>query len=644
VPENKSLNILINTKYEGKGLTDLRKDFNDNKKTLDELRRTNQQTSDTYKNLVREQGHLSDSIRGLTREYKGLSAQQKQSKYQLLEFAENLTVVSAGLYAVSSRVKDFAVDSIKAGANLTVLRANFKGTQKDLELFGKATTGNLGEGALIKLSNRATDLGFVMKDQALLFDLAENASDAYGGSIEENFDRVVNAISKGGKGLEQLGISTNVFKERANELSLSLYGLAYKDLDAAEKRTIGFKTAILLTGGSLEKLNDKLPDVGDNIANLSRGWETFKEKLGEALIAQANFNDGQTDFSEKAGEAGKKIGEFIGFLSKMGGYIQTAETELFKLVVPYDKIYNAVQSVIDKTKELLGVQKEQTEGVRILTLEERVKAATDHITGNTIPTIGVTADVYKPPAGSRGSVSPEKEKEIKYITDKFAGLILYDIAKNVNALLPNSAYSVNGSAVSLPGLGNEPMFTGKIAPIEQELSKNFITVNNAIIDATHSLSAFFGVLAGGDSSNDGFKDFMKSIVNTFITSIEAMILASAAAMSGKAITTFGLSLFTDAPLLAAAFASLELARGIIGGLAGGGQAVEGRPYIVGEQGREMFVPNTTGQVINTMDLKNMMSGSSSSPTNIYINSEVDFIRFHKVMNAQVRTRRQDKIL
>lgn len=108
MPENKSLNILINTKYEGKGLTDLRKDFNDNKKTLDELRRTNQQTSDTYKNLVREQGHLSDSIRGLTREYKGLSAQQKQSKYQLLEFAENLTVVSAGLYAVSSRVKDFA--------------------------------------------------------------------------------------------------------------------------------------------------------------------------------------------------------------------------------------------------------------------------------------------------------------------------------------------------------------------------------------------------------------------------------------------------------------------------------------------------------------------------------------------------------
>lgn len=612
MPENKSLNILINTKYEGKGLTDLRKDFNDNKKTLDELRRTNQQTSDTYKNLVREQGQLSDAIRGLTREYKGLSAQQKQSKYQLLEFAENLTVVSAGLYAVSSRVKDFAVDSIKAGANLTVLRANFKGTQKDLELFGKATTGNLGEGALIKLSNRATDLGFVMKDQALLFDLAENASDAYGGSIEENFDRVVNAISKGGKGLEQLGISTNVFKERANELSLSLYGLAYKDLDAAEKRTIGFKTAILLTGGSLEKLNDKLPDVGDNIANLSRGWETFKEKLGEALIAQANFNDGQTDFSEKAGEAGKKIGEFIGFLSKMGGYIQTAETELFKLVVPYDKIYNAVQSVIDKTKELLGVQKEQTDGVRILTLDERVKAATDHITGNTIPTIGVTADAYKPPTGSRGSVSQEKEKEIKYITDKFAGLILYDIAKNVNALLPNSAYSVNGSAVSLPGLGNEPMFTGKIAPIE-EASANLLENTKTVFGEVQNIVSLLGI-----SQKSFFADFLNFTSAAFSIIQSAQSIGGVIGFFGKALSFLG--------------------------LASGGQAVEGRPYIVGEQGREMFVPNTTGQVINTMDLKNMMSGSSSSPTNIYINSEVDFIRFHKVMNAQVRTRRQDKIL
>jgi len=117
------------------------------------------------------------------------------------------------------------------------------------------------------------------------------------------------------------------------------------------------------------------------------------------------------------------------------------------------------------------------------------------------------------------------------------------------------------------------------------------------------------------------------------------------------------SFFTDfLNFTSAAFSIIQSAQsigGVIGffgkalsflGLASGGQAVEGRPYIVGEQGREMFVPNTTGQVINTMDLKNMMSGSSSSPTNIYINSEVDFIRFHKVMNAQVRTRRQDKIL
>jgi len=568
VPENKSLNILINTKYEGKGLTDLRKDFNDNKKTLDELRRTNQQTSDTYKNLVREQGHLSDSIRGLTREYKGLSAQQKMSKFQLLEFGENLTIVGAGIGMLVGKVGSFVSASMQLGSSLTVLQSNFKGTAQDLELFRQATAGTVTDANLIKLSNQATDLGISLDKQALLFSLAEDAGDKYGGSVEENINRVVLAIAKNGRGLESLGITTINYKKVFEEL-LTQRGLSADSIDEETRLQVGYDAIMKLTGMTLQDVTNKTKDVADKMESLKVQQEEVTTAFGQGI--NIVFNE------------------------------------------TFDLASKLVTAFNDMTKSTLSVK----DAAKIL--------------GESI-----TSALISPLLG------------LKKLIDEINSNPLLSMALNgigrgggsANDVIGGQPLLTQNPAVGAIGRGNG--MAGEA--INQELSKNFITVNNAIIDATHSLSAFFGVLAGGDSSNDGFKDFMKSIVNTFITSIEAMILASAAAMSGKAITTFGLSLFTDAPLLAAAFASLELARGIIGGLAGGGQAVEGRPYIVGEQGREMFVPNTTGQVINTMDLKNMMSGSSSSPTNIYINSEVDFIRFHKVMNAQVRTRRQDKIL
>ena len=80
----------------------------------------------------------------------------------------------------------------------------------------------------------------------------------------------------------------------------------------------------------------------------------------------------------------------------------------------------------------------------------------------------------------------------------------------------------------------------------------------------------FGSLVPEQGQDTPFKTFMKNIVTTFLTSIQAMVLGAAAAMSAKAITSFGISLFADAPLLAAAWVALEAAKGFVGGFATGG--------------------------------------------------------------------------
>lgn len=675
MPTNSELNILINTKFEGKGLTDLRQEFNANKKALDEMRRANQQNTQEYKDLIREQAKYEAAIKGLSREYRGLSQQVKTSKFQLLEFGENLTVVTAGILAVTAGIRAFAKESLTLGADLIVLKSNFKGTKDDLELFGKATTGNLGESALIKLSNRATELGYSMQQQALLFDLAEKAADAYGGAIDENFDRVVNAITKGGKGLESLGVSTINFKQHAETLSQALYGLAYKDLDAATKQTVGFKTIMELTGGSLNQLQEKLPDVGDKIANMNRAWDEFKTKLGEAIIKQSEFKNNQQDIAAASGDAGTKIGDFLMVVAKFSETIGKTQLKMLSMVSGYDAISASVQYLIDKTKEWLHLQPIAVSDFKIPSLDERVNSVLSKV----IPTIDITSSQKEDekPKVSSSSATKTKEETLNYLADLKKQLsdidaiiskqsaneneaggfllqkndleLLINYVENLDKLqkITTSTARIKDDKKSGISIIDDDMaqFLKAIADAKNsKISVAFQTMSNAIDEATNSLAAFFGVLVSGDEQGDGFKNFMKSIVNTFITSIQAMILAAAGAMAGKAITSFGLTLITDAPLLAAAFASLELAKGIVSGLAAGGEARAGRPYVVGEQGKELFIPNTSGRVINAGDYRHMMNNQAGISSQVYINSNIDFIRFNKVSSARYTNWKNYKIL
>lgn len=602
MPENKSLNILINTKYEGKGLTDLRKDFNDNKKTLDELRRTNQQTSDTYKNLVREQGHLSDSIRGLTREYKGLDAVQKKSSAQWLEFGENLTIVSDGIMKVAGVVGGFISKSVSMGAELSVLRGIFKGSSKDIEDFRKAVGGTETETALIKMSNRASDLGFTLSEQKALFALAEDAADAYGGSVESNVDTIVNALAKNGKGLEQLGISSKEFKNRMTEVENSYKALG-KEMTAQEILQAQFKIALDLSGNSLDSWKGKTMDAKDMIDSLGVAVDETLTAFGTGFV---DAFDSSAEAMDGFGKAAEVLEGIMNSMGKRAGEVASDIANYFSEAAKYvDGLYGkyAPQDVKDARSQY-EKDKERVANRLAYLQEQDEKKKRDN-------------NSFRPSSrssskGGRDKTDKEIKDELKKVHEMMLGFILLDTAKNINALLPESMYKVNGSAVSLPGLGNEPMFTGKIAPIE-EASANLLENTKTVFGEVQNIVSLLGI-----SQKSFFTDFLNFTSAAFSIIQSAQSIGGVIGFFGKVLSFLG--------------------------LASGGQAVEGRPYIVGEQGREMFVPNTTGQVINTMDLKNMMSGSSSSPTNIYINSEVDFIRFHKVMNAQVRTRRQDKIL
>jgi len=113
-----------------------------------------------------------------------------------------------------------------------------------------------------------------------------------------------------------------------------------------------------------------------------------------------------------------------------------------------------------------------------------------------------------------------------------------------------------------------------------------------------------------------------------------MIFAAGSAAFAKGITSFGLSLITDLPLMAAAWAGLEAAKGVISGLATGGKATAGTPYFVGEnpdgslnKTTELFIPNQSGQVLSNKDTMKLLTGigGQTPVVNNYFSVESDFI-------------------
>lgn len=177
---------------------------------------------------------------------------------------------------------NFAKEAITTSAELEVLRNNFKGTKEDIELFRKATAGTVSEANLLKLSNQADDLGITIQDQAKFFFLAEEASDKYGTSLEESFQKVVLATEGQAKGLKALGIQKATYNEIVDKLAKA-EGNVIEKLDAETQKQIRIQAVLQATGVTIQDVNNQLADSKDRLEQLGVAWEETKTSFGEVL-------------------------------------------------------------------------------------------------------------------------------------------------------------------------------------------------------------------------------------------------------------------------------------------------------------------------------------------------------------------------
>jgi len=231
-------------------------------------------------------------------------------KQNLTGWALGITAVNQAYQFLTSSLtdlKNIIGGAARASTELEVLRANFKGTAEDIELFQKATADTVTEANLIKLSNQATDLGISLKDQALLFSLAEDAGDKYGKGVEDGFARVLFATEGNIRGLKDIGVQKEIYEQIVNDLAKA-HGNEINNLDAETQKQIRLQAIIQASGVTLEDVKNKVKDNADKIASLTVRVEEAKVKLGE-LVSKALLP--LIDTFDKSGKTGKDFASVV---------------------------------------------------------------------------------------------------------------------------------------------------------------------------------------------------------------------------------------------------------------------------------------------------------------------------------------------
>lgn len=186
---------------------------------------------------------------------------------------------------LSGRLFSSLKEKVLAGADLQVLRDNFKGTADDIERFRVATARTVSEANLIKLSNQASELGLSLKDQVILFALAENSADKFGGKTEDNFMKIIQASEGMGKGLRSLGIQTAIYNQTVERLAKA-QGDKIENLDAETQKQIRLQAIIQSSNITLEDAISKTQDNADKLAGLNIEVDEAREKMGLWLSEQ----------------------------------------------------------------------------------------------------------------------------------------------------------------------------------------------------------------------------------------------------------------------------------------------------------------------------------------------------------------------
>ncbi len=583
-----------------------------------------------------------------------IKADTKQLQKDLKQIQGKIKVTGAAggaaFGAMGASLSKIKVPALAAAASIAAIvlpmkaiasvGAGFEDLKDSLDqVFGSMEAG---DAAMDKVFKFAQTTPFQIEDATKAFiqlksagiepsmDMLQTFADTASTSIDqlgafEALIRIVQRSAAGGMGLEEInqlddrGIpATKILTEELGKSrdELSIYGKTAEG--AAEMVQILIKGLESRFGGAMANKMDNLSTKTSNmvISFKQLADEVFKSGLGDLL---KSLTDRLTAFADQAARI-VRIKNDRASLGDMVGD-KTGKTDALSLPVKLDfaqdlekesfKRLNAAKQALIEGEGLTGfafdslvgavltAQKEYDNFKRIvddfIAERKRLSAPTEETpkvfdVGN-IEGLVEFQSVFKKLVQDTVPETKKLQDQMDYIKDLMQTGDEKEL-KGIMAFLGVKDVSEMQDVVD--HLGKLKDGLEEVTTFSSEMQQTIISASNAFT------TDFVNSLLAGENALDSFKDFAKNIVSQIIATFLQMAVVNKILNS-----VFGLTGTDALPTIS------------LGKKAGGGTVQGGSPYMVGERGPEIFVPNTGGTIMNNMNSKNAMGGGT--PINIYQN-------------------------
>jgi len=653
---DKNLNIKV--KADVSELTKLRREVtqtgseflkakNSGKSTADEMNRL----GNAFKNA---QGRLYDARNAL----KEVGQTAKMSKAQLLEFGENLTVVSAGVVAAFSKIRGSANSllisyndleksnrKLEATSKLTGTSFEFlKDVTKDAQVSLGLTVKDSNELtiALTKLGQKAGDTTKTKDALKALLDLGA----AQGLDVDQSIVAINQAILGIDEGTDKLFQKnpSQIYKEFADSIGTT----AGKLTDQQKAQALLNET--VEKGGRVQGEYAKYLDTfAGKQQLLTQKLEVLKQGFGETVAkgvtpfvdALLEADNGSTKLAGGLVLVGGSITDlipaFAGAKYAMGGFFSAATLGVAGAVAAFGGLVAYMKSVgADllnfNPAEFLRKRIESDVEDQIAINEATKNPITDKLVENALKTNDAKKKAFDEskkniPKVSTGSGSTTEK--IQEVTNE-----IIDLGKQIADLEAKLAITDTGTTLF-------SKYTNEIKELQKQLdffnmSMSDLTNITAKPEGERLLSVSF-VRPPIDEIIDPMLQFRLDIqaqeeakaerqkaiddtetVYSGITNILSALNVGTETFVGKI-----LSGFDSAATIIKSLQTINSVFSLIPGFASGGEALAGMPYMAGERGTELIFPQTNHTVLNHSDTMRYLNSNSGGQVNVYVSSNVN---------------------
>lgn len=563
---------------------------------------------------------IESDMSQLRRDLKKIEKQSAQSTQKVSKsFATMGTAIKATVgIVVASQVTRMGMSMVELASAVeeqtakasVVFGNNFGRISEDLENFGNTVGRSTHE--LVNMASTVQDtfvpLGFARNEASdlsvQLTKLAVDVASFNNASDTETMRAFQSAIVGNHETVRRFGI---VITEATLQQELNRMGIrkSMKEVTNAEKVQARLN---LIIAGTSDAHNDATR-TADSFANRQKALNSAIEEFNVAIITPLL----------------PKLASFVGFLTQIVNLLtfESGEPSLtLELEDLTEQLETAKRELEDLLEQNFGIKPENIFGLgsaekkiqdlekQILDVEKKIQEEERKIDGVVTPKQPI--NIGDP---NRESLRPFRERRFVDTADSSGFLELQKRIKVLNELrLLQSDYfsdlakgyqeeqedlinsrSINEDYLSQLALGYEVAQgeAEKLREIQDQLTdvaiKGFDRMENAMLDFMD------GTTQGFDGLRDAMRFFLKDIQRTILQMTVFNKIKN---------NIFG----TDLPEATGG----QIFDNIFGMFtrASGGRVQRGRPYLVGERGAEMFVPNTGGTIMNNMNTRGIGGGTT----------------------------------